>query len=74
VRTLWAVRLLLVAALLLAVVLAADLAINRRWLDLAVLFAVAVLLVACYGLQHWARRQLVYRDLGANETGDERRG
>jgi hypothetical protein len=66
VRALFAVKVLLGAALLVVLALAADLLIDRRWLDLGLLLVALALLVGSYGAQRWARRRLVYRP-GARE-------
>jgi hypothetical protein len=73
VRALLAVKALVVAALLVVVALAADLFIDRRWLDLGLLLIAVALLASSYGAQHWARRHLVYGPLKESETPDRKR-
>jgi enoyl-CoA hydratase/carnithine racemase len=73
VRALLAVKVLLVAALLVVVALAADLVIHQRWLDFGLLLVAVALLAGSYGAQRWARRHLVYGPLKGRQTRDQRR-
>lgn len=54
---------LLAAALIIVAVVVVDLALDRRWLDVALLLLALGLLGTSGVLQHWARSELIYRPL-----------
>ena len=72
-RVLIAVKMLLVAALLVTAALAADLVIGGRWWDVGLLLVAVALLAGSYGAQHWARRQQIYGPGKGRHSGEQGR-